>query len=129
MPDLGVQRITKAYKAKEDIPLFFFYIPAMPSATEVDTLVNFEIVTPANNDSTPMQDLVPTRPATPLPDELAAVDLTPMYSIVSSYPNFNLMMSDMETWDCLLQRNLKEDNGGLHAHDYHPVQSVSTYYM
>ena len=31
----------------------------MLSATEVDTLVNFEFVTPTNDDSTPMQDLVP----------------------------------------------------------------------
>ena len=81
-----------------------FYIPAMLSATEVDTLVNIEFVTPASNDSTPMQDLVPTRPATLLPDESAAVDLTPshiapMYSVISSYPNFNLMMNDMESWD------------------------------
>jgi hypothetical protein len=38
-------------------------------------------------------------------------------------------MSDMEAWDRLLQSSLKEDNGGLHARDYHPVQSVSTYYM
>ena len=108
----------------------------MPSVTEVDSLVNFEFVTPTSDDSTPAQDLVPTRPATPLPDESAAVDLTPShvaptYSVVSSYPNFNLMIRDMEleTWDCLLQCNLKEDNGGLHARDYHPVQSVSTYYM
>jgi hypothetical protein len=106
----------------------------MPSVTEVDSLVNFEFVTPASDYATPMQDLVPTRPATLLPDESAAVDLTPShiaptYSVVSSYPNFNLMMSDMETWDRLLQRNLKEDNGGLHACDYHPVQSVSMYYM
>ena len=103
----------------------------MLSITEVDTLVNFKFVTPANNDSTPMQDLVPTWPMTPLPDKLAAVDLTPShvvptYSVVSSYPNF---MSDMESWDRLLQRSLKEDNGGLHAHDYHPVQSVGPYYM
>jgi hypothetical protein len=74
----------------------------MLSATEINTLVNFEFVTPANNDSTPMQDLVPMRPMTLLPDELAAVDLmpshiVPMYSIVSSYPNFNLMMRDMES--------------------------------
>ena len=70
--------------------------------------------------------------ATPLLDESAAVDLTPSqptYSVVSSYPNFNLVMSDMETWDRLLQSSLKEDNGGLYTHDYHPVQSVSTYYM
>ena len=111
-----------------------FYIHAMPSATEVDTLVNFEFVTPANDDSTPTQDLVPMRPMTPLLDESAAVDLTPShvaptYSVVSSYPNFNLMMSDMESWDCLLQHSLKEDNGGLHARDYHPVQSVGPYYM
>jgi hypothetical protein len=89
-----------------------FYIPAMLSVTEVDTLVNFEFVTPANNDSTPMQDLVPIQPTTPLPDESAAVDLmpshvAPTYSVVSSYPNFNLMMSDMESWDRLLQRSLK----------------------
>ena len=69
------------------------------------------------------------QPATPLPDTSAAVDLTPShvaptYSVVSSYPNFNLMMNDMESWDCLLQCSLKEDNGGLHARDYHPVQSV-----
>jgi hypothetical protein len=106
----------------------------MPSVTEVDSLVNFEFVTPASDDATPTQDLVPTRPATPLPDESAAVDLTPShvaptYSVISSYPNFNLMMSDMETWDHLLQRNLKEDNGGLHARDYDPVQSVGPYYM
>jgi hypothetical protein len=111
-----------------------FYIPAMPSVTEVDSLVNCEFVTPANNESTPMQDLVPTRPATPLPDESAAVNLTPShiaptYSVVSSYPNFNLMIRDMETWDHLLQSSLKEDNSGLHACDYHPVQSISTYYM
>ena len=111
-----------------------FYIPAMPSVTEVDSLVTFEFVTPTSDNSTPMQDLVPTRPVTLLPDESAAVDLTPshvahMYSVMSSYPNFNLMIRDMETWDCLLQCNLKEDNGGLHACDYHPVQSVSTYYM
>ena len=74
----------------------------MLSVTEVNTLVNFEFVTPANNDSTPTQDLVPTQPVTPLPDELAAVDLmpshiAPMYSVISSYPNFNLMMSDIES--------------------------------
>ena len=40
--------------------LISFYIPAMLSATEVNTLVNFKFVTPANNDSTPMQDLVST---------------------------------------------------------------------
>jgi hypothetical protein len=71
---------------------------------------------------------------TPLPDESAAVDLTPghitpMYSVISLYPNFNLMMRDMESWDHLLQRSLKEDNGGLHARDYHIVQAVSPYYM
>jgi hypothetical protein len=32
----------------------------MPSATKVDSLVNFEFVTPTNDDSTLMQDLVPT---------------------------------------------------------------------
>ena len=106
----------------------------MPSATEVDTLVNFKFVIPANDDSTPTQDLVPTRPATLLLDKLAAVDLmpshvAPTYSVVSYYPNFNLMMNDMESWDCLLQHSLREDNGGLHARDYHPVQSVSPYYM
>jgi hypothetical protein len=106
----------------------------MPSATEVDTLVNFEIVTPTNDESTLTQDLVPTRPTTPLPDESAAVDLmpshvVPTYSVMSSYPNFNQMIRDMETWDRLLQSSLKEDNGGLHARDYRPVQSVSTYYM
>jgi hypothetical protein len=106
----------------------------MPSVSEVDTLVNFKIVTPAIDESTLTQDLVPTRPATPFLDKSAAVDLTPShvaptYSIVSSYLSFNQMIRDMETWDCLLQRNLKEDNGGLHACDYHPVQSVSTYYM
>jgi hypothetical protein len=111
-----------------------FYIPAMPSVTEVDTLVNFKFVTPTSDNSTPTQDLVPTRPATPLPDESAAVDLTPShvaptYSVVSSYPSFNQTIRDLETWDRLLQYNLKGDNGGLHAHDYHPVQSVSTYYM
>jgi hypothetical protein len=79
-----------------------FYIPAMPSATEVDTLVNFKFVIPANDDSTPTQDLVPTRPATLLLDKLAAVDLmpshvAPTYSVVSYYPNFNLMMNDMES--------------------------------
>jgi hypothetical protein len=108
----------------------------MPSATEVDSLVNFEFVTPTNDDSTLMQDLVPTRqswsrPVTLLPDKLAAVDLmsshiVPTYSVVLSYPNFNLMMRDMESWDRLLQHSLKEDNGGLHACDYHPVQSVKT---
>jgi hypothetical protein len=102
----------------------------MPSVTEVDSLVNFEFITPASDESTPMQDLVPTRPTTPLPDESAAVDLTPShvaptYSVVLSYPSFNQMIRDMETWDCLLQSSLKEDNGGLHARDYHPVQSVS----
>jgi hypothetical protein len=106
----------------------------MPSVTEVDSLVNFEFITPTNDESTPTQDLVPTRPATPLLDESAAVDLTPshiapMYSVVSSYPSFNQTIRDMETWDRLLQCNLKGDNGGLHARDYHPVQSVSTYYM
>jgi hypothetical protein len=111
-----------------------FYIPAMSSVTEVNPLVNFEFVTPTSDNSTPMQDLVPTRPATPLPDESAAVDLTPShivptYSVVLSYPSFNQMIRDMETWDRLLQCNLKGDNGGLHARNYHPVQSVSTYYM
>jgi hypothetical protein len=111
-----------------------FYIPAMSSVTEVDSLVNFEFVTPANDESTLTQDLVPMQPTTLLPDESAAVYLTPShiaptYSVVSSYPNFNLAMSDMETWNRLLQSSLKEDDGGLHAHDYHPVQSVSTYYM
>ena len=111
-----------------------FYIPTMPSVTEVDSLVNFEFVTPTNDNSTPTQDLVPTQPATPSLDESAAVDLTPShvvptYSVVSSYPNFNLMMNDMESWDRLLQRSLKEDNGGPHARNYHPVQSVSQYYM
>jgi hypothetical protein len=106
----------------------------MLSVTEVDSLVNFEFVTPTSDDSTPMQDLVPMRPATPLLDELAAVDLmpshvAPTYSVISSYPNFNLMMNDMESWDRLLQCSLKEDNGGLHARDYHPIQSVSPYYM
>ena len=37
-----------------------FYIPTMPSVSEVDTLVNFEIVTPAIEESTLTQDLVPT---------------------------------------------------------------------
>jgi hypothetical protein len=111
-----------------------FHIPAMPSVIEVDTLVNFEIVTPVNNEPTPTQDLVPTRPATSLPDKSAAVDLmpshvAPTYSVASSYPNFNLMIRDMESWDRLLQSSLKEDNGGLQARDYHPVQSVSMYYM
>jgi hypothetical protein len=111
-----------------------FYIPTMLSVTEVDSLVNFEFVTPTSNNSTPMQDLVQTQPTTPLPDESAAVDLmpshvAPMYSVVSSYPNFNLVISDIEAWDRLLQSSLKEDNGGLHACDYHPVQSISTYYM
>ena len=106
----------------------------MPSVTEVDSLVNFEFITPTSDNSTPTQDLVPTQPATPLPDESAAVDLTPShvaptYSVVSSYPNFNLVISDVEAWDHLLQSSLKEDNGGLHAHDYHPVQSVSTFHM
>jgi hypothetical protein len=106
----------------------------MPSVTEVDSLVNFKFITPTNDESTPTQDLVPTQPATPLPDESAAVDLTPShiaptYSVVSSYPSFNQTIRDMETWDHLLQCNLKGDNGGLHARDYHPVQSVSTYYM
>jgi hypothetical protein len=106
----------------------------MLSVTEVNSLVNFEFITPANDESTPMQDLVPTRPATPLPEESAAVDLmpshiAPTYSVVLSYPSFNQTIRDMETWDRLLQCNLKEDNGGLHACNYHPVQSVSTYYM
>ena len=74
----------------------------MPSATEVDTLVNFELVAPANDEPTFAQDLVPTRPVTPLPDELAAVDLmpghlAPTYSVVSMYPNFDLTLRDMES--------------------------------
>jgi hypothetical protein len=106
----------------------------MLSATEVDTLVNFEFVTPTNDDSTPTQDLVPMRPTTLLPDESAAVDLMPghimpTYSVILSYPNFNLMMRDMESWDHLLQHSLKEDNGGLHTCDYHVIQAISPYYM
>ena len=74
----------------------------MLSATEVDSLVNFEFVTPANNEPTFTQDLVPTRPVTLLLDELAAVDLmlghiAPTYSVVSTYPNFDLTMRDMES--------------------------------
>ncbi|KIM88981.1 hypothetical protein PILCRDRAFT_3132 [Piloderma croceum F 1598] len=106
----------------------------MPSATEVNTLVNFELVSPANDEPTFAQDLVPTRPVTPLPDESAAVDLTPghlapTYSVVSTYPNFDLTLRDMESWDHLLQCSLKEDNGGLHARDYHSVQTVGPFYM
>ncbi|KIM73089.1 hypothetical protein PILCRDRAFT_15535 [Piloderma croceum F 1598] len=52
-----------------------------------------------------------------------------MYSVVLTYPNFDLMMRDMESWDHLLQRSLKEDNGGLHARDYHVIQTVSPFYM
>ncbi|KIM73977.1 hypothetical protein PILCRDRAFT_14794 [Piloderma croceum F 1598] len=88
----------------------------MPSATEVDTLVNFELVAPANDEPTFAQDLVPTRPVTPLPDESAAVDLTPGHLA----PTYS---------DRLLQRSLKEDNGGLHARDYHSVQTVGPFYM
>ncbi|KIM82741.1 hypothetical protein PILCRDRAFT_7647 [Piloderma croceum F 1598] len=106
----------------------------MLSATEVNSLVNFEFVTPANDEPTFTQDLVPTRSVTLLLDELAAVDLmlghiAPTYSVVSTYPNFDLTMRDMESWDHLLQRSLKEDNGDLHAHDYHIVQTISPFYM
>ncbi|KIM73840.1 hypothetical protein PILCRDRAFT_14910 [Piloderma croceum F 1598] len=106
----------------------------MPSATEVNTLVNFESVTPANDEPTFTQDLVPTQPVTPLLDESAAVDLmpghlAPTYSVVLMYPNFDLTLRDMESWDHLLQRSLKEDNGGLHAHDYHSIQTVGPFYM
>jgi hypothetical protein len=38
-------------------------------------------------------------------------------------------MNDIESWDRLLQCSLKEDNSGLHARNYHPVQSVSPYYI
>ncbi|KIM79280.1 hypothetical protein PILCRDRAFT_10428 [Piloderma croceum F 1598] len=106
----------------------------MPSATEVDSLVNFEFVTPANDEPTAMRDLVPMQPVAPLPDKSAAVDLTlghiaPTYSVVSMYPNLNLTMRDMGSWDHLLQCSLKEDNGGFHAHDYHIIQTVSPFYM
>jgi hypothetical protein len=35
----------------------------------------------------------------------------------------------MKLWNCLLQRGLQEDNGGLQAGDYLTVQAISLFYM
>ncbi|KIM76203.1 hypothetical protein PILCRDRAFT_12969 [Piloderma croceum F 1598] len=38
-------------------------------------------------------------------------------------------MRDMESWNHLFQPSLREDNGGLHAQEYHVVQAISPFYM
>jgi len=94
---------------------------------------------------TPPHLPIATQPSTPIPAESAAVDLTPSHteiahtpapSSLEPNPSCHTMVLYLSPevgrmWDQTLQvvlRALREDNGGLHAWDYHTVHAISPFY-
>jgi hypothetical protein len=59
-------------------------------------------------------------PLSPLPD-----DDNPLHDDKKLYPSIKIE----QMWNHVLQTSLKEDNGGLHASDYHIVEAVSPLYI
>ena len=52
-------------------------------------------------------------------------DDNPLHDDEKLYPSTQIE----QMWNCVLQTSLKEDNGGLHASDYHIVEAVSPLYV
>lgn len=109
----------------------------MSFTTHFNPFLNLQLPAPTTEGTTPYP-LIATRPSTPLPDDSAG-SLTTISSPLSSlttddnpphddeklYPSIKIE----QMWDRILQISLKEDNGGLHASDYHVVEAVSPLYV
>jgi hypothetical protein len=109
----------------------------MSFSTHFNPFLSLQLPAPATEGTLPYP-LIATRPSTPLPDDSAG-SLTTISSPLSSlsaddnpphdnekpYPSINIEIM----WNHVLQTNLKEDNGGLHAFDYHVVEAVSPLYV
>ena len=105
----------------------------MSLATCLNPFLNIQLVGPAIEGTQP---LTVTCPSTPLPGDSADTDLmsplSPVPADLDASPNNEKLYSSTEVkqlWNCVLQTNLTEDNGGLHASDYPIVQAVSPFYI
>ena len=109
----------------------------MSFSTHFNPFLNLQLPAPATEGTTPYP-LITTRPSTPLPDNSAESVMT-ISSPVSPLPADDNPLHDDEKlypstqiermWNRVLQTSLKEDNGGLHASDYHVVEAISPLYV
>jgi hypothetical protein len=102
----------------------------MSLATSLNPFLNIQLVGPAVEGTQP---LIVTHPSTPLPGDPADTDLmSPLSSVpadLNASPNDEKLYSSTEVeqlWNRVLQTNLTEDNGGLHASDY-PSSKLSAH--
>ena len=109
----------------------------MSSSTQFNPFLNLQLPAPATEGAIPVP-LVTTCPSTPLPDDSAGslttvspplspllADYNPLHDDEKPYPSTQIE----QMWNRVLQSSLKEDNGGLHASDYHVVEAVSPLYV
>jgi hypothetical protein len=109
----------------------------MSFSTHFNPFLNLQLPAPVTEGTLPYP-LIATRPSTPLPDDSAgslttissplsslSTDDNPLHDNEKPYPSINIEIM----WNRVLQTNLKEDNGGLLASDYHVVEAVSPLYV